>query len=124
MVAVAHLVRAPLCGSGGSRFDSGQPPKKLIYQCSLNKLGYEFYMCKVNMSNVADNSRIKFFRIFSRKQREEKYYERMARLEEIRKSNIDLDLNKNIKDEKNRLEQDIRILKEISLDDQDRSWND
>ncbi len=26
MVAVAHLVRAPLCGSGGSRFKSGQPP--------------------------------------------------------------------------------------------------
>lgn len=27
MVAVAQLVRAPLCGSGGCRFKSGQPPQ-------------------------------------------------------------------------------------------------
>ena len=29
MVVVAHLVRAPDCGSGGRRFEPGLPPKFL-----------------------------------------------------------------------------------------------
>jgi hypothetical protein len=28
MVDVAQLVRAPLCGSGGRRFETGYPPQK------------------------------------------------------------------------------------------------
>ena len=30
MVVVAQLVRAPDCGSGGRRFETGLPPKTLL----------------------------------------------------------------------------------------------
>lgn len=36
MAGVAHLVRAPVCGTGGSRFETGRSPHSL-FDMGLNK---------------------------------------------------------------------------------------
>ena len=40
MVAVAQLVRAPDCGSGGRGFETHQPPKKKLIKLT----SYAFYL--------------------------------------------------------------------------------
>ncbi len=48
MVAVAQLVRAPLCGSGGCRFESGQPPKSK----NTNRNAGVFGICYVTKDKI------------------------------------------------------------------------
>ncbi len=56
MVAVAQLVRAPLCGRGGRRFESAQPPQFSILELSLDSkyrmLNTEYcilYLCPISL---------------------------------------------------------------------------
>lgn len=74
------------------------------------------------MTNYSNNEKVLFFRKLSREKREKMFFEKSNRLEQIKKH--DLSINKNLKNEVDRLELDIKILREIELDDKSRSWND